>query len=231
MIIYLSPAKTIKGTLNNSSDNDLFKPHRLKLLNKLKACTPTQLKTLYKASDKIVEQQYQNFQSHQNIGRAIDVFSGASYQALDYPTMKNKQALENSLLIGDGYYGLLKANTQVHHYRLDYTNNTKEVLELNLFEYWQPKIEEYLLSLESQVLIDLSSQEFSRLLDTKSIHNHFEIKRPQFLIDGKSPSFHVKKARGLMTRFIIENPNTPLEDFNLDGFVHDHDLIFTKSNH
>nr|WP_275070187.1 peroxide stress protein YaaA [Providencia sp. G1(2023)] len=81
---------------------------------------------------------------------------------------------------------------------------------------------------------------FKSVRTTKKLDG--EIIKPIFLDEKngkyKVISFYAKKARGLMSRFIIQNKLTKtdqLSDFNLDGYQFDesqskgNELVFTRS--
>ena len=80
---------------------------------------------------------------------------------------------------------------------------------------------------EEDVVINLASQEFSSLLDKKSLNIiDFEFYKD---LDGqlKKHSTTDKKARGLMVRYMALNKIDKLDDlkqFNLDGFSYDEKL-------
>lgn len=222
MIIYLSPAKTLKTIVSGKEDNDLLREKRLLLLEAIQQLDVKELQKRYKCSEKIAKDAYIGFSNPLNMGEAIRVFSGPAFKALDYESLTNKQRANESLLIGDAYYGLIEPLTQIHHYRLDFSMNSK------LLSFWKDSVNEVLKKklIHKSVLIDLSSEEYSQLLDPESLS--ITIIRPTFLNSGKLVSFHAKRARGLMARFLIENPQKKVEDFNLEGYLHVGNYVFTK---
>lgn len=223
MIIYCSPAKTFKKVSVGAPDNDLFKEQRNYLLDKLVKMSVKELQTLYRSSLNIAQLAYDAYQSPINMGPASHVFNGAAFKSLDVNTLSEQELsiLNDSLLIGDAYYGLIKPSTQLHHYRLDYTMNS------SLINYWKETINDYLeKSLDNKkTLIDLSSTEYSQLLDTTRLRQHVNIIQPTF---EKANSYQLKKARGLMIRYLVQNPQKKVEDFNLDGYKHIGNYLFAK---
>ena len=100
-------------------------------------------------------------------------------------------------------------------------------LENNLYEFWGSKVTELVNELamdnRSKAIVNLASVEYFSVLKTDQIN--LPIINPVFkdYKNGqyKIVSFFAKKARGLMSRFIIQNKikkSEDLMDFNLDGY-------------
>lgn len=106
-------------------------------------------------------------------------------------------------------------------------------LENNLHVYWKDTISDYLnhslLNSKNKVLINLASNEYYKVIDQKKLMA--DIFTPVFL-DNKNGqyrmiSIYAKKARGLMTRFIIKNKiedSELLEGFQEEGYVFNHEM-------
>ena len=222
MIIYLSPAKTLKTIVSGKEDNDLLREKRLLLLEAIQQLDVKELQKRYKCSEKIAKDAYNGFSNPLNMGEAIRVFSGPAFKALDYESLTNKQRANESLLIGDA---LLRFD-----WTLDSDPSLSPWFSMNskLLSFWKDSVNEVLKKklIHKSVLIDLSSEEYSQLLDPESLS--ITIIRPTFLNSGKLVSFHAKRARGLMARFLIENPQKKVEDFNLEGYLHVGNYVFTK---
>jgi cytoplasmic iron level regulating protein YaaA (DUF328/UPF0246 family) len=79
---------------------------------------------------------------------------------------------------------------------------------------------------KSKILVNLASDEYYKSVNEEVLN--CDIIKPVFLDqkNGKYKviSFYAKKARGLMSRFIIENKIQKVEqlkDFNVDGYYFD----------
>ena len=115
----------------------------------------------------------------------------------------------------------------------------------SLYDFWSNHITTELnINLErtnSQFLLNLASNEYSKSIDMKSLNA--EVITPVFK-DWKSGqykiiSFFAKKARGLMSRYVLENkiknPND-LRAFDSDGYVFnkgfstEKSLVFTRKS-
>ena len=77
---------------------------------------------------------------------------------------------------------------------------------------------------EEEIIINLASNEYFSVIDSSLINN--KIITPQFkdFKNGKLKiiSFYAKKARGLMTRFLIDNDiqsSSDIENFNSSGYT------------
>ena len=119
--------------------------------------------------------------------------------------------------------------------KLSFDNNK------NLYDYWREKITNQLnteLS-ENEPVLNLASNEYFKAIDSKVINSDIYSANFKQLKDGdyKTIAIFSKKARGMMTRYIIENNITDissLKSFNYDGYIyHEHlsserEMIFTR---
>ena len=123
--------------------------------------------------------------------------------------------------------------------------NLKYYKSKDLYTFWNPaitkKINEAVSKSGSNVLVNLASNEYFKSIDKKKLKA--EIVTPEFkdLKNGsyKMISFFAKRARGLMTRFILENKITDadsLQAFDSEGYNFNPRLsksgnpVFTRDN-
>lgn len=166
-----------------------------KIVNTLRSMTKQDLKKMYKASDKIVD----NVAFHMCNPSSRYVYAGEAFKYLDIETLPY---FDNSLVyIGSAYYGLTQLTTVMDFHRLDFMNSLPQ-LNQSLYEFWKPQVVDYLLSF-NQPILNLASQEYFKLIDDQRL----TIIDVQFFDNGKIVSAHAKKARGLYTRCFLENPN------------------------
>ena len=115
----------------------------------------------------------------------------------------------------------------MYPYRLEMGTKMKNKRGNNLYEFWGSKVTELVNDLamdnRSKAIVNLASVEYFSVLKTDQIN--LPIINPVFkdYKNGqyKIVSFFAKKARGLMSRFIIQNKikkSEDLMDFNLDGY-------------
>jgi hypothetical protein len=113
----------------------------------------------------------------------------------------------------------------------------KNPIGKNLYEFWGTKIGEFLnnelAKHKNKVLINLASNEYFKSIKPKLING--EIITPVFK-EAKGNEYKVitvyaKTARGLMSRFIIQNRIENPEDlkaFDSDGYLFNRDLSTEK---
>ena len=115
----------------------------------------------------------------------------------------------------------------MYPYRLEMGTKMQNKRGENLYEFWGSKITKSINSLakenKSKAIVNLASVEYFSVLkrdqlDLPIISPIFkDYKNGQY----KIISFFAKKARGTMTRFIMQNKVKKIEDlndFNLDGY-------------
>lgn len=207
-----------------------------KLVTRLKKMSPKKLSELMSISAALGQLNYERYQTwHQpftpeNAKQAVLAFNGDVYQGLDAATLLEAQLtqLQSKLRILSGLYGVLKPLDLMQPYRLEMGTKLKYQRSADLYAFWKnkitPKVKEALAESGSNVLINLASNEYFKSIDTKKLGA--EIVTPEFkdLKNGKYKmiSFFAKKARGLMTRFILENNIEKVEDlqaFDSEGYV------------
>ena len=122
---------------------------------------------------------------------------------------------------------MLKPLDLMYPYRLEMGTKMKNNRGNNLYEFWGSKVTELLndfaMDNRSKAIVNLASVEYFSVIkkdqiDLPIINPVFkDYKNGQY----KIVSFFAKKARGLMSRFIIQNQIKKPEDlieFNLDGY-------------
>ena len=98
----------------------------------------------------------------------------------------------------------------------------------NLYEFWNEKITAKLnseIKSNDELIVNLASNEYFDSIDSKNLKG--KIVSPQFkdLKNGKLKiiSFYAKKARGLMSRHLIENEANNFESilsFEKEGYLY-----------
>jgi len=238
MLIVISPAKSLDfDTKPKTKEYTLpeFLDSSEKLVEELKQMSPDHLSKLMGISKDLAELNFQRFQTWhlpfttENAKQAVLTFSGEVFRGLDansLPAKQLKQA-QKKLRILSGLYGVLKPLDLIQPYRLEMGTKLKSGEANNLYEFWNPqlseKVREAVEESGSGVLINLASKEYFKSIDTKILRK--EIITPEFrdMKNGhyKIISVYAKKARGMMTRFIIENDIkkvTDLQAFDMDGY-------------
>lgn len=245
MQIIISPSKAMdfdsEPTLTDHTFSE-FKEDSCSLMEQLKILSPMDLSSLMKISEKLGELNYERNQSWQtpftpdNAKQCIYAFKGDVYTGLDAETLNKKeiQFAQKHLRILSGLYGLLKPLDLIQPYRLEMGTRFANNRGANLYQYWGTQLTDRLNEeLTDSILINLASNEYSKALQFKSLEA--EIITPVFKDkkngEYKLISFYAKKARGLMSRYIITNnldSAEQLREFDLDGYKYNPKL--TKNN-
>ena len=238
MIILLSPAKTLDyetPSINISHTIPNLLSNSKKLIKNLKEKKPEEISNLMNISDKLASLNSDRYKSwkglkekSENSKQAIFVFKGDVYQGLDIDSFgkKDLEYSQNHLRLLSGLYGLLKPLDIIEPYRLEMGTKLKTDKGKNLYEFWGQEICNEIIkdlkSLKSNTIINLASNEyFDSVKDIKDTAN---VISPVFKDFSKGKykiiSFYAKKARGLMTAWILKNKikENELKNFNVDGY-------------
>ena len=252
MKILLSPAKSLdyKSVLPTSKISEgCFLNEAQYLNNILREKSPNELSDLMSISPSLGDLNYQRNNSwslpfsSKNARQCIYAFSGDVYRGLDSYTIEEDKIdfMQNSVRIISGLYGLLKPLDLIQPYRLEMGTKMPVDDNKNLYEYWRQKITTQLNTDldENESVLNLASNEYFKAIDRKVVKTDIYTANFKQLKNGeyKTIAIFSKKARGMMTRFIIDNNITDINDlksFNYDGYLfHESlsskkELIFTR---
>jgi len=254
MLIVLSPAKTLdfkKPATTSLFSMPQFLEQSQQLVNQLKEFSPAKLASLMKISDKLAILNVARYGSWalpftpENAKQAVLSFTGDVYRGLDATTL-DQSALDyaqQNLRILSGLYGILKPLDLMQPYRLEMGTRLQNSIGKDLYEFWgfllNKNITDELRHHKYPLLINLASKEYFTSLKTSS--NDYQVITPTFK-DWKNGqfkhiNFYAKKARGLMTRFAIDNQiedPEQLKEFDYEGYQFDENLsesnewVFTR---
>ena len=203
-----------------------------KINNTIKNLSAPDLSSLMSISPKLSELNWSRNQDFQKIDskekEAIFAFNGDVYDGIDANSINksNYEKLQNSLRILSGLYGILKPFDKIKAYRLEMGTKISINGSKNLYDFWKENVTNSLIDEinENDIIVNLASNEYFSVIDKSLIFN--TIVTPQFkdFKNGKLKiiSFYAKKARGLMTRFLIDNDIKSLSDiesFNSSGYM------------
>ena len=235
MKILISPAKSLDFENNvetSISSKPIFANQAYKINNTIKNLSAPDLSSLMGISPKLSELNWSRNQDFQKIDskekEAIFAFNGDVYDGIDANTINtsNHEKLQNSLRILSGLYGILKPFDKIKAYRLEMGTKISINGSKNLYDFWKENVTKSLVNEvnENDIIVNLASNEYFSVIDQSLISN--TIVNPQFkdFKNGKLKiiSFYAKKARGLMTRFLIDNEINSLSDiesFNSSGYM------------
>jgi len=237
MKIVISPAKSLdleSALPTEQFTKSSFLEQSEQLNKKLRLKKPSDLSSLMRISEKLADLNWQRNHAWEtpftkkNARPAVFMFSGDVYTGLDaYNLSKpNIDAMQNKLRILSGLYGVLKPLDLIKPYRLEMgtkfgVNGTK-----NLYEFWKKTVTTYLNNelTDNELFVNLASTEYFKAVDTKNLK--VPVVTPVFK-DWKNDklkiiSFYAKKARGTMSRYLIENNVETIDgikSFNIEGYA------------
>lgn len=238
MLTVISPAKTLdfetkpKSSIHTSPD---FLDDSQVLINQLKKFKSQDVIDLMGVSQKIADLNVERFNqwkkpfTTENAKQAVLAFKGDVYTGLDAETMKANdfKFAQKHLRILSGLYGILRPMDLMQAYRLEMGKKLETKRGKNLYQFWGEQItdalNQQLKTVKSDTLVNLASNEYFKSVKPKLLNA--EVITPAFKEykngDYKMISFFAKKARGTLSRFIIDNRITETEElksFDLDGY-------------
>ena len=252
MKVLLSPAKSLdfKSQLPTEKNSFLCFEKEAEYLNSiLKTKSPKDLSDLMGVSSKIADLNYERNHdwslpfTKKNSRQAVYAFSGDVYRGLDAYSIDDEKIdfMQSSVRIISGLYGIIKPLDLIQPYRLEMGTKLSFDNNENLYEYWREKITNQLnLELsENEPVLNLASNEYFKAIDSKVVNADIYSANFKQFKDGnyKTIAIFSKKARGMMTRYIIENNITDinsLKSFNYDRYIFneylssDKELIFCR---
>ena len=179
-------------------------------------------------------QRFHNFTTNPSLEQtqpAIFAFNGDVYQGLQASSFDAQNGIcTKHLRILSGLYGILRPLDMIQPYRLEMGTQLAFDDYKTLYDFWDTKIMNLLLEdLESQndnTIINLASFEYFKSVNKKEFTaNIIDIEFKDFKNDQyKIISFHAKKARGLMSKYIIDNALSDPDDlkgFDYEGYYYD----------
>jgi len=236
MIIILSPAKTLDFTPTPQSlfqSKPVFYKEADYLATTLNSFTPDQLGKLMSISPKLAEltfDRYQKWNTKETKGaskQAIFTYHGEAFEGLNAATFNDEELTfaQQHLRILSGLYGILSPLDLIRPHRLEMAARLKNRLGKDLYTFWRDKITTQLKkelksdksTLKQSVLINLASNEYASVIDLTKLNTRIITPVFKEYKDGEYSivSFYAKRARGMMSRFIIQNGITDSEQMKL----------------
>jgi len=252
MKLVISPAKSLDFTRSlptESNSKACFLKEAQSLNNILRDKSHKELSELMSISSSLGELNYQRNNSWKlpfnssNSRQAIYAFNGDVYKGIDaYSISEDKiELMQDTVRIISGLYGLLKPLDLIQPYRLEMSTKMPVGSNKNLYEFWRRKLTDSINQelKNGEVFLNLASNEYIKAIDTKVLKSPMITANFKQLKDGnyKTIAIFSKKARGLMTRYIIDNNINSIEGikgFNSDGYLFTeslstvNNLIFTR---
>lgn len=238
MLMVISPAKTLDYETPAATSRHTLPEHlqdAAQLIELLRELSPAQVAQLMQLSDKLAGLNVARYASWtpdfntESAKQALLAFKGDVYTGLaaDDFSEADFDYAQCHLRMLSGLYGVLRPLDLMQPYRLEMGTRLTNPRGKDLYAFWGERISQWLnQALAEQgddVLLNLASNEyFSAVhlptLKARVINVQFrDLKNGQY----KIISFHAKRARGMMARYVIrERINQPqqLRDFDAQGY-------------
>jgi cytoplasmic iron level regulating protein YaaA (DUF328/UPF0246 family) len=243
MILVISPAKALDyetpPTTATFTQPD-FLDQSAELIAVLREKSPAEIADLMALSDQLATLNVARYASWSqpfspdNAKQALLAFNGDVYEGLDAKSLAATDLAwaQDHLRILSGLYGVLRPLDLMQAYRLEMGTRLANPRGKNLYEFWGERITEELNRLlareddagRERVLLNLASDEYFKSVKPKKLKGR--IVTPVFE-DWKGGrykiiSFYAKRARGLMSRYVITHrldEVAALQGFDAEGYA------------
>ncbi len=233
MLVVISPAKKLNmQPLDDCpSTRPMFEHEASELAEKMQNLSPGELRSMMGISENLATLNAERFArfGSQDKKPAIYTFAGDTYFGLEAATLAPEAMAwaQNHLRVLSGLYGILRPLDEIEPYRLEMGSRLATAEARSLYQYWGYKISNALNAqaetTKSSLLVNCASKEYFGAVDLAALK--LPIVTPVFMENksgkAKIVSFHAKRARGAMARFIVQNKLTDREDlkeFNAGGY-------------
>ncbi|MGK3113863.1 peroxide stress protein YaaA [Candidatus Pantoea formicae] len=238
MLMVISPAKTLdfeSPLATQRFTQSILLEKSQQLIDVARDLSPAQISSLMSISDKLAHLNAERFNQWQppftldNARQAILAFKGDVYTGLQAATFSEADFdfAQQHLRMLSGLYGVLRPLDLMQPYRLEMGIKLANPAAKDLYGFWgdllTQKLNDAMAEQGDEVLINLASDEYFKAVKPKQLNG--ELIKPVFLDEKngkfKVISFYAKKARGLMSRFVIQNRLSKpeqLKEFDVDGY-------------
>ena len=253
MLFVLSPSKTLDFENSGPDEHSMpiFQNESQELIKILRKKKVKDLKSLMNISDNLAvlnAQRYETFEypfTLANAKQAVLAFKGDVYTGLNSDELEEEDLAfaQDHLRILSGLYGLLKPMDLIQPYRLEMGTRLKNKKGKDLYNFWGDRITDQInqdmKEQSEKVLVNLASKEYFKAVNIKKLETPLltitfkELRGDTY----KVIAFNAKKARGLMSRYIIQNRIDQVErlkSFDWEDYFYNPDLsteaewVFTR---
>lgn len=255
MLLLISPAKNMEMSERSfdTQTKPIFQKQANTLVKKLQHLKQHELEGMMHISKNLAKLNHERYMNWQKTPKptatkqALLYFQGMVFIGIDANSLSKKD-LENAqkqVRILSGLYGVLRPLDGVQAYRLEMGTKWQTADFKNLYDFWKDSITQELnKSIKEhnhQFVVNLASQEYFKSVHPKQLKA--PVITPTFK-DNRGKGYqtmavYAKKARGLMTRFIIQNQITSPQDlqaFDSEGYFYNAELskanqpVFTRDH-
>ncbi|EAQ03278.1 hypothetical protein OB2597_14078, partial [Pseudooceanicola batsensis HTCC2597] len=218
MLIVISPAKRLDWTPREAA---MTRPEFLTRANSLartmRGRTLTELRGLMDLSEDLARLNRDRYRDYVDdpapgaLRPAALAFAGDTYQGLEAGSLDADELdrAQERLRILSGLYGVLRPLDGIQPYRLEMGTRLRTRRGRSLYDYWRDlpakALKAQARAVGTDTLLNCASQEYFGAVDTDALG--LAVITPTFLEErnGRTSvvSFHAKRARGAMARFVI----------------------------
>ncbi len=241
MLMVLSPAKKLdydSPVRTALHSQPVFSEQTRALIDRLKMLSAGDLAGLMSLSDALARLNADRYAAWEDAPdarharQAVLAFNGDVYEGLRAPEWSDAQLgwAQAHLAILSGLYGVLRPLDLIQPHRLEMGTRLRTARGATLYAWWGDRIARELnrrldaLSGE-RILLNLASGEYFKSVDRKKLNARVAECVFQDEKNGawKIISFHAKRARGLMARYVVDQAIDGLDglrDFAAEGYVY-----------
>lgn len=228
----MSPAKLQnfeKPAPVKESSNPLYGKEAMELYSSMEGITTGEIASLMSINPQMAHDVYQYIHafplSKTPQKQAAFAYNGIAYKGLDAATFSKKDLdyAQKHLIHISGLYGVLRPLDLIKPYRLEMQIPIINNKGKDLYAFWTETISKYIakqMKADDNILVNLASKEYAKAVDKKLLPKGYKIITPIFKQQTdkgyKQIVVYAKKARGMMSRFIIQNQLKDIE--HLKGF-------------
>lgn len=238
MLLLLAPSKTqekIPYPHQETTTPELLNKS-ISLIKILRRFGADEIASLMKTSDKLTKETMGKIAAfttpftRENSHPAIYTFRGDSYSSLapqEWDKQQRKYAKDHLVTLS-GLYGILRPFDLMQPYRLEMGLKFTTEEGSTLYQFWGSSITKIINTLlsshQEKTVINLSSGEYSKVVQTKELHGTFIDIVFKQKKDGttKTIPIYSKRARGAMANFAITKQlgkSEQLKAFCMDGYA------------
>lgn len=255
MLTLLSPAKSLDfspAPAGLRTTEPRFGEDIELLMARCKKLKVSSLRKLMNLSQPLAELNRGRFQqmswpfTEANAKPALLAFQGDVYRKLDAASLSRRDLAwaQSRVRVLSGLYGLLRPLDLIQPYRLEMGTKLDNPRGKNLYSFWGDRIVDALNAEHAKrrhsAVLNLASIEYFKAVPAARLRPRLVTAVFQEIRDGKPKviAFSAKRARGLMTRFVIDNridDPAGLLDFSEEGYGFRQDLstddrlVFTRA--
>ncbi len=239
MLLFLSPAKSLDyKTPPHVATYSMpaFLDRSETLIRQLRALSPADIAKLMDLSDQLALLNFERYAdwslpfTPENAKQAVLAFDGDVYDGLDARNLSAEDLdfAQQHVRILSGLYGILRPLDLMQPYRLEMGTKFRNEGGKDLYAFWGETLLEAinaeLAAMLHPVAVNLASEEYFKA----AVGRKFQGRLIQPVFEDwkggkyKIISFYAKRARGLMTRYVVQHrlqDPEGMKAFDLDGYA------------